>query len=95
MDIENKCYIFGIRAYKFIAILMLIVVLSLFKVLLATVIYYNSKSVNDLVQEQSVLKAENEMLKRDIEAIKFKTQVSDVIIKSSLSLSEGNTKIDN
>jgi cell division protein FtsB len=81
---KNNNLFFGVSLYKLIILLAFITFLAWLKIFLASRIYYNSKIVNDLQQDASVLRAENDMLKQDIEALKFKTQVSDVIIKSSL-----------
>lgn len=81
---KNNNLLFGVSLYKFLIFLAFLTFLAWLKIFLASRIYYNSKIVNDLQQDVSVLRAENDMLKQDIEALKFKTQVSDVIIKSSL-----------
>lgn len=83
MNKDNNLF-FGVRLYKLLAFFVFLTLLAWLKVFLASRIYYNSKIVNDLQQDVTVLRAENDMLKQDIEALKFKTQVSDVIIKSSL-----------
>ncbi|CUV65383.1 hypothetical protein BN3087_320018 [Sulfurovum sp. enrichment culture clone C5] len=83
MDSNNSSFL-GIKLYKLLFILVFLTLLAWLKVFLASRIYYNSKIVNDLQQDVTVLRVENDMLKQDIEALKFKTQVTDVIIKSSL-----------
>jgi cell division protein FtsL len=91
---KNNNLFFGVRLYKLLAFLVFLTILAWLKIFLASKIYYNSKIVNDLQQDVSVLRAENDMLKQDIEALKFKTQVSDVIIKSSLE-SDVLIRLDN
>ncbi len=81
---KNNDLFFGIKLHKLLIFLVFLTILAWLKIFLASRIYYDSKIVNDLRQDLSVLRAENDMLKQDIEALKFKTQVSDVIIKSSL-----------
>ena len=69
---------------KILLIAGIIFLLSFVKIYISSQIYYTSKTVNDLQQEAAVLRAEKMMLEHNIEAMKFKTQVLDVAIKSSL-----------
>ena len=83
MDSNNNSFL-GIKLYKLLFILVFLTLLAWLKIFLASRIYYNSKIVNDLQRDVTVLRVENDMLKQYIDALKFKTQVTDVIIKSSL-----------
>lgn len=69
---------------KILLIASIIFLLSFVKIYISSQIYYTSKTVNDLQQEAAVLRAEKMMLEHNIEAMKFKAQVLDVAIKSSL-----------
>ena len=57
----------------------IVLILTLTKIYLANQIYYESKIVNKMVREVSVLKAENIMLKRNVETLKFKDSVTNTI----------------
>ncbi len=57
----------------------IVLILSTFKIYLSNQIYYQSKVVNKKYREVSALKAENIMLKRSVEALKFKNRVTDTI----------------
>ncbi|MFK5975725.1 MAG: hypothetical protein QM493_04385 [Sulfurovum sp.] len=71
-----------IKNIIFIIITVAIVVsLAFFKIYLSSQIYYESKLVNKMRQELSILQAEKEMLEKDIEALKFKNRVADTIFK--------------
>ena len=63
-----------------IAIAMSIVlILTSVKIYLANQIYYESKKVNTLLREVSALKSERVMLKNSVEALRFKTNVTDTM----------------
>jgi cell division protein FtsL len=51
--------------------------LTSFKIFLSSKIYYESKKVNNLRQDVTVLKAENIMLQNKVEALRFKNRVTD------------------
>jgi cell division protein FtsL len=51
--------------------------LTSFKIYLSSRIYYESKKVNNLRQDVTVLRAENIMLQNKVEALRFKNRVTD------------------
>lgn len=54
-------------------------ILTMIKIYLSNQIYYESKVVNKMEREVSVLKAEKRMLQQSVEALKFKNRVTDTI----------------
>lgn len=56
-----------------------VIVFAFLKIYLSNQIYYESKQVNKIRQELSLLQAEKEMLQTNIEALKFKNRVTDTI----------------
>lgn len=54
-------------------------ILTMIKIYLSNQIYYESKIVNKMQREVSVLKAEKKMLEQSVEALKFKNRVTDTI----------------
>jgi len=69
---------------KILFIISIVFILSFVKIYISSQIYYTSKIVNDMQQDVTVLRAEKKMLEHNIEALRFKTEVVDVEIKSSL-----------
>lgn len=69
---------------KILFIIGIVFLLSFIKIYISSQIYYTSKIVNDLQQDLTVLRAEKKMLEHNIEVLRFKTEVVDVEIKSSL-----------
>ncbi|MCW8822220.1 MAG: hypothetical protein OQK45_08310 [Sulfurovum sp.] len=57
----------------------IILILTTIKIYLSNQIYYESKVVNNMKREVSVLKAEKVMLEQSVEALKFKNRVTDTI----------------
>lgn len=57
----------------------IVLILTMIKIYLSNKIYYESKVVNKMKEEVEALKAENVMLKHNIEALRFKNRVSDTI----------------
>ncbi len=57
----------------------IVLILAMIKIYLSNQIYYESKIVNKLQREVAALKAEEIMLKQNVEALKFKNQVTDTI----------------
>lgn len=57
----------------------IILILTTIKIYLSNQIYYESKIVNTLKSEVSVLQAERKMLEQNVEALKFKNRVTDTI----------------
>ena len=57
----------------------IVLILTLIKIYLSNQIYYESKTVNKMQTEVSVLKAEKVMLEQSVEALKFKNRVEDTI----------------
>lgn len=56
-----------------------IVLLAMIKIFVSNLIYSESKIVNTIQSEISVLKAEQVMLQQSVEALKFKNKVADTI----------------
>lgn len=69
---------FGMVTVIFMAV-SIVLILTLIKIYLSNQIYYESKIVNKMNREAAVLKAENVMLKQNVEALKYKNQVVDTI----------------
>ncbi|MEY3002537.1 MAG: hypothetical protein RLZZ428_912 [Pseudomonadota bacterium] len=57
----------------------IVLILTTIKIYLSNQIYYESKIVNNLKSEVSVLQAERKMLEQNVEALKFKNRVTDTI----------------
>ena len=57
----------------------IVLILTAIKIYLSNQIYYESKVVNKMKREVSVLKAEKVMLEQSVEALKFKNRVTDTI----------------
>jgi len=57
----------------------IVLILTTIKIYLSNQIYYESKVVNKMQREVSVLKAEQVMLQQNVEALKFKNRVTDTI----------------
>lgn len=57
----------------------IVVLLTMMKIFLSSEIYYESRKINELRQEASVLQAEHTMLKGNIEALRFKNRIADPI----------------
>ncbi len=72
----------GITGGMIAVILMTVVIvliLSSIKIYLSNQIYYESKVVNRMIREVSILKAEKVMLEQGVEALRFKNNVTDTI----------------
>jgi len=65
--------------FVIIIAMVIILILAMIKIYLSNKIYYESKKVNAITREVSVLKAENIMLKRSVESAKFKNRVEDTL----------------
>ena len=59
----------------------IVLILTMIKIYLSNQIYYESKVVNKMNREVAALKAESILLKRNVEALKYKNQVADTIFK--------------
>lgn len=57
----------------------IVLILTLVKVYLSNQIYHESKSVNKMVRETEVLKAEKAMLEESVEALRYKYNVTNTI----------------
>ena len=57
----------------------IVLILTTIKIYLSNQIYYESKVVNKMKREVSVLKAEKVILEQSVEALKFKNRVTDTI----------------
>jgi cell division protein FtsL len=57
----------------------IVLILTTIKIYLSNQIYYESKVVNKMQGEVSVLQAEKMMLEQNVEALKFKNRVTDTI----------------
>ena len=60
-------------------IVSIVLILTMVKIYLSNQIYYESKKVNKIQREVEALKAENMILKQNVEALKFKNRVTDTI----------------
>jgi len=69
---------FGMTSVVMMA-MSIVLILALIKIYLSNQIYYESKIVNKMQREVSALKAEEVMLQQNVEALKFKGQVTDTI----------------
>jgi len=69
---------FGMSMVTLMAIT-IVLILTLVKIYMSNQIYYESKVVNDMKREVSVLKAEQVMLQQSVEALRFKNRVTDTI----------------
>ncbi|RUM69080.1 MAG: hypothetical protein DSZ12_06585 [Sulfurovum sp.] len=57
----------------------IVLILALIKIYLSNQIYHESKIVNSMAREVAALKAESIMLEQNVEALKYKNQVTDTI----------------
>ena len=57
----------------------IILILTMIKIYLSNQIYYESKIVNSTQREVEALKVEGVMLEENVEALKYKNQVTDTI----------------
>ncbi|HFU77226.1 MAG TPA: hypothetical protein ENK90_02270 [Epsilonproteobacteria bacterium] len=72
----------GITFGMVVVILMsmsIVLILTMIKIYLSNQIYYESKIVNNMQREVEALKAEGVMLEENVEALKYKNQVTDTI----------------
>ncbi|HHD78124.1 MAG TPA: hypothetical protein ENK98_00550, partial [Epsilonproteobacteria bacterium] len=70
----------GITFGMVVVILMsmsIVLILTMIKIYLSNQIYYESKIVNNMQREVEALKAEGVMLEENVEALKYKNQVTD------------------
>ncbi|SFZ98328.1 hypothetical protein MNB_SV-5-692 [hydrothermal vent metagenome] len=58
-------------------------ILTMVKIYLSNQIYYESKNINKVYREVEALKAENMILKEDVEELKFKNRITDTIFAIS------------
>ena len=66
----------------------IVLILTMVKIYLSNQIYYESKNVNKIQREVEALKAENMILKQNVETLKFKNRVTDTIFVINDSESE-------
>ena len=57
----------------------IVLIMTMIKIYLSNQIYYESKKVNGIKREVEALKAENMILKQNVQALKFKNRVADTI----------------
>jgi len=57
----------------------IVLILTMIKIYLSNQIYYQSKVVNSMKREVAALKAESLMLKQNVEALTYKSNVTDTI----------------
>ena len=72
----------GITFKMFMIIVMsmaIVLILGTIKIYLSNQIYYESREVNRLGQNVSVLRVEKQLLEQKVEALKFKNRVTDTI----------------
>ncbi len=61
----------------------IVLILTLIKVYLSNQIYYESKKVNKIQREVTMLRAQNKRLREQVEALYFKQNVLDTIVVES------------
>ena len=61
----------------------IVLILALIKVYLSNQIYYESKKVNKIQREVTMLRAQNKRLREQVEALYFKQNVLDTIVVES------------
>lgn len=61
----------------------IVLILTMVKIYLSNQIYYESKSINSTYRAVEALKAENMILKQDVEELKFKNRITDTIFAIS------------
>ena len=76
--VQENGITFGMVSVIFMAV-SIVLILAMIKIYLSNQIYYESKIVNTIQREVAALKAEKVMLKQNVEALKFKNEVTDTI----------------
>ncbi|PHS32278.1 MAG: hypothetical protein COA92_07155 [Sulfurovum sp.] len=76
--VQENGITFGMVSVIFMAV-SIVLILAMIKIYLSNQIYYESKIVNKIQREVAALKAEEVMLKQNVEALKFKNEVTDTI----------------
>lgn len=61
----------------------MVLILTMVKIYLSNQIYYESKEINKIHRTVETLKAENNILKQNVEKLKFKNRVTDTIFAIS------------
>jgi cell division protein FtsL len=69
---------FGMVSVIFMAI-SIVLILTMIKIYYSNQIYHESKKVNSIKREVSILKSEKTMIEQNIEALKFKKNITDAI----------------
>lgn len=64
-----------------IMVVLIIVILAIIKIYLGNKIYYESKYVNNIKSEVEILKAENQLLKENIEVVNFMNNIENTIFE--------------
>ena len=62
---------------------MIVLILTLAKVYLSNQIYYESKKVNKIQREVTMLRAQNKRLREQVEALSYKQNILDTIVVES------------
>ncbi len=57
----------------------IVLILTMIKIYLSNQIYYESKKVNKIQRQVEALKAERQILQQNVEALKFRSNVTDTI----------------
>ena len=71
---------FGISYFISTLLVMALIIVTLFpKIYLQTQIYYKSREIATLKREYKLLKEENRIITRKVEAMKFKNQILDTL----------------
>lgn len=75
----------GLRFLLNMLLVFAIVWLLLFpKIYLQNTIYYKSRDIATLQREYETLKEENKVIRRQVEAMKFKNQISDTLFAEEI-----------
>ncbi len=62
-----------------IVIMIIVLMLAIVKIYISNEIYYKSREVNRIEAKVEALRAENSILKMNVEKLKYKSQVTDTI----------------
>lgn len=64
-----------------VMVVLIIVILAIIKIYLGSKIYYESKEVNKMKAEVSILEAENTLLKENIQSVNFMNKIENTIFE--------------
>jgi len=78
IPIKENGITFGMISVILLSML-IVLILGMIKIYFSNQIYYESKKVNELIREISILRSENKMLKESVEDAKFKSTIEDTL----------------